>query len=36
MAYYDEYVQGYTLRELPESKKKRKSRIGRKYKEKFI
>jgi len=36
MSYYDTYVQGYTLRELPETIKKKKSRVGRKRKEKFI
>jgi len=36
MSYYDTYVQGYTLRELPESKKKLASRRRKALREKFI
>jgi len=36
MGYYDPYVQGYTLRELPETIKKKKARKRKFSTEKFI
>jgi len=36
MSYYDTYVQGYSLRELPQKIKQRNKQRKKKYKEKFI